>query len=181
MNFSRFVVAALISVAPATLGAQAPLESPTRTVPSASAKPVTGPVVGYGPNGATLRCRDGSYPAAGAADSACEGKGGVAQRFPVRRHQPGAAAAAVAAREAAVASPARQRPAVQEPTPAPPAGFESAAAYRERMARSGSSRPPEGATLLCNNGTYIVRDTVAARCGQHGGVQLRFPSPPRRP
>ncbi len=181
MNFSRFVVAALISVEPTALAAQAPLESPTRSTPATAAKPVSGTVVGYGPNGATLRCRDGSYPAPGAADTACDGKGGVAQRFPVRRHQPGAAAAAAAAREAAVTAPARQRPAVQEPVATPPADFESAAAYRERMARAGASRPPEGATLLCNNGTYIVRDTVAARCAQHGGVQLRFASPPRRP
>lgn len=130
--------------------------------------------LGSGPNGATLRCKDGSYPAAGAADSACDGKGGVLVRFPVRRTpQP----------PAAVSAPTRptvQRAAARDTTP--PAGF---VPWRERRARaaeeSAQQRMPEGATLRCTDGTWVVRDTTSVRCAAHGGVQLRIAPAMRAP
>ena len=40
---------------------------------------------------------------------------------------------------------------------------------------------PNGATLRCTDGTWIVRDTTSVRCASHGGVQLRIaPGPPPR-
>lgn len=132
---------------------------------------------GTGPNGATLRCKDGSYPAPGAVDSACDGKGGVLVRFPVRRNpQPPAAVSAprpTAARQAA-------SQAVRDTTP--PEGF---VPWRERRARASEEtsqqRMPEGATLRCEDGTWVVRDTTSVRCATHGGVKLRIAPPmPRR-
>lgn len=127
---------------------------------------------GAGPNGATMRCKDGSYPEAGAADSACDGKGGVLVRFPVRRApQPAAAMRAP--------SPPPARRAVTDTTT--PAGF---VPWRDRRARvaaeSARQRMPDGATLRCQDGEWIVRDTTSARCATHGGVQLRI-APRMRP
>jgi hypothetical protein len=133
--------------------------------PSAS-----GPVVGFGPNGATLRCRDGSYPAAGAPDTACDGKGGVMVRWPLRKQPP---AAQPQVRATAPAIPAEAR---QVPDTTPPAGFVSNAERREQAKRA-TGRPPEGATLLCRDGTYVVRDTVAARCAANGGLATRLVTP----
>jgi len=129
--------------------------------------------VGSGPNGATLRCKDGSYPAPGAADAACDGKGGVLVRFPARRTPQPPAAVSAPTRPPAV------RAAPRDTTP--PAGF---VPWRERRARaaeeSAQQRMPEGATLRCSDGTWVVRDTTSVRCASHGGVQLRI-APAMRP
>lgn len=147
---------------------------PARAQQTETAVPVNG--TGRGPNGATLRCKDGSYPAPGAADSACDGKGGVLVRFPARRTPPPPAAAAAPTRPA----PPRT---VRDTTP--PEGF---VPWRERRARAAAEdaqlRIPEGATLRCRDGEWILRDSTTARCAAHGGVQLRVaprvrPTPPR--
>lgn len=131
-------------------------------------------VVGHGPNGATLRCRDGSYPSAGAPDSACDTKGGVLARFPVVRRP-----AATPAAQVRKAPPARD-PRLTTRDTTPPEGFVTHEEMRRQVqaANARGGRPPEGATLLCANGTYVVADTAAARCAQAGGVRLRFE--PRR-
>ncbi|HRN53405.1 MAG TPA: hypothetical protein PK788_07905, partial [Gemmatimonadaceae bacterium] len=79
--------------------------------------------IGSGPNGATLRCKDGSYPTAGAPDSACDGKGGVLVRFPARQ-RPQPTASATAPRRPAVASSAAR-------DTTPPEGF---VPWRDRRA-----------------------------------------------
>ncbi len=149
--------------------AQQPTPPPRVTLPDPA-------LVGHGPNGATLRCRDGSYPAPGAADSACDGKGGVLIRFPLVRRP-----------AAATATQTRPTPAARNAAPSardsvlPPEMLTHDAMRREVEASNAlGGRPPAGATLLCANGTYVVADTSSARCAQAGGVRLRF-EPPRRP
>lgn len=118
-----------------------------------------GSVTGSGPNGATIRCRDGSHPAPMAPDAACSAKGGVLLRYPLRR------TAAPSSAPALIAAPAT--PTI--PAPQPPA--------RVRPAGDGVvpvRRPPADATLLCVDGTFITADTSAAACGARGGVKVRF-------
>lgn len=157
------IVAALLS-ATTTLAAQQSPSAPDRPV----AAPGVGGTVGTGPNGATLRCRDGSYPAAGAPDSACAGKGGVLARFPLRRAartQPATAVPQAQHPAARAGAAARDtvRPAAAVAAPAPSAA-----------ARAQAARRPDGATLLCGDGSYVVRDTASVRCASKGGVKLRF-------
>lgn len=157
------------------LGA-APLAAQSSQPPAAETpQPVAAstPVRGFGPDGATLRCRDGSYPAPGAADSACDGKGGVLVRFPRRLDPP--QRAADAASRAPSAPPLRLRQVPPRDT-LPPEGFVPYEELRRRAQRRNDAarRIPEGATLLCKDGTFIVRDTTAARCQFHGGVNLRL-------
>lgn len=161
-------VALLLSPAHPTLGAQG-----TPATPPAASKPVAG-AQGFGPNGATLRCRDGSYPAAGAPDSACDGKGGVLVRYPSRPVRPAKAVAAPAAGSAAAAR--------TEPTATPaPADFVPFSEVQARVEgdKARRARPPEGATLLCQDGSYVVADTASIRCQQKGGVRARFTPQPR--
>jgi hypothetical protein len=156
-------IAALVLVATPMTAQQSPT-TPDRPV----AAPSIGAPRGTGPNGATLRCRDGSYPAAGAPESACDGKGGVLARFPVSR--PAQNRPAEAARARPTATPAaRPDSAALSRLPANNADQRAAAGVT-----SASARRPEGATLLCNDGTYVVRDTASVRCAQKGGVKLRF-------
>lgn len=118
-----------------------------------------GTVTGSGPNGATIRCRDGSHPAPMAPDAACATKGGVLLRYPLRR------TAAPSSAPALLAAPATPT----FPAPKPPA--------RVRPAGDGVvpvRRPPADATLLCMDGTFITTDTSAAACGAKGGVKARF-------
>lgn len=166
---SLMVASALCVGATALQAQQATQPAPRTKAPDAS-------MVGHGPNGATLRCRDGSYPAPGAADSACEGKGGVLVRFPLVRRP----AAASATRE-------RNAPPVQDPRLTArdtilPDGVMTHEAMRRQVetANALGGRPPAGATLLCANGTYVIADTSSTRCAQAGGVRLRFEAP-RRP
>jgi len=126
---------------------------------------------GSGPNGATIRCRDGSYPAPMAPDAACEGKGGVGVRYPLQATPQQVAPPAPPPAMRAVGRP--------EARPAPPDSF---VPWRERAARVEAEneklRLPEGATLRCGDGTWILRDTTSARCAGRGGVQLRFAGRP---
>ncbi|MBX3132004.1 MAG: hypothetical protein KF689_01290 [Gemmatimonadaceae bacterium] len=159
-------VAALALAAP--LGAQqAP---PTETAVPASA----GTVRGTGPNGATLRCRDGFYPSPGAADAACATRGGVLVRFPTTHNadrrgvaieQPGA----VSERRGIVAPEAQS-------DSAKPAATQVPWAEQQARARAEAQQPvvPIGARLLCGDGTYVVADTSSVRCAGRGGVRLRL-------
>lgn len=117
-----------------------------------------GAVRGAGPGGATMRCRDGSHPAANAPTSACEGKGGVLLRYPVLRTP-----AAPAAGDGVVRAPEVPRPAAS-PRPA------SVVAPRT----TDRAAPPPDATQLCRDGTAIRADTSATACADHGGQALRF-------
>lgn len=159
------LTAALLLVVPALLPAQA---SGTSSATPVAAPP---PMTGAGPNGATLRCRDGSYPPTGAAETACDARGGVLVRFPMRR----------------VPTP---RPVTERVVPTSPA----AAAVRDTAAPAGfvpwslrqaqgreaqrNAGPPPNATLLCNDGSYIAADTAAVRCADRGGLKLRIAQRP---
>lgn len=157
-------VAVLLIAGVVDLGAQ---EAALRTTPARgadSAYRAPAMVMGTGPGGATIRCRDGSHPAPNAPDIACQEKGGVLLRYPVRR-QPARAttptlmAAPSVPRVAEPVPPARVRPTEGEAIRAP--------------------RPPTDATLMCGDGTFVRADTASARCGAHGGVKIRFQ--PRKP
>lgn len=155
--------------APSVLAAQSRTET---------AVPVGGAEVrGMGPGGATLRCRDGFLPPAGAPDAACQERGGVMARYPLRRTPNRAAATrdSLARMSALRAAEAAQE--VPRADTARPAWFEPYATRRQRadsLNRASQTRPA-GATLLCNNGTWIVRDTASARCASHGGVRVSIP------
>lgn len=152
-----------------------------------TAVPVGPAPVGMGPNGATLRCRDGFLPPAGAPDAACQGHGGVLVRFPLRRTPSRATEAQATARAEAEArerergsSSSSAAMAAARADSTRPAGFEP---YAVRRARADSlnraaATPPAGATLLCTDGTWIVRDTTQARCASHGGLRLILPTSP---
>lgn len=123
-------------------------------------------VVGTGPNGATMRCKDGSYPAVNAPATACDSKGGVLVRFPLRRTP-------------------ENGPALRRAGPvAPPADTVSTTALKLEPMPERSREivpavmPPANATLQCGDGTFVVRDTSSVRCTGKGGVALIFP--PRR-
>lgn len=152
-----------------------------------TAVPVGPAPVGMGPNGATLRCRDGFFPPAGAPDAACQERGGVLARFPLRRTpsrateaQATARAEAEARRNARAASGSNAAMAAARADGARPAGFEPIAVRRARAdsLNRAAATPPAGATLLCTDGTWIVRDTTQARCGTHGGVRIILPQHP---
>lgn len=148
--------AALLLFVPALSAAQA-VASPTRPADSARVTPSN--LRGLGPEGATLRCRDGSYPPPFAPEAACDQKGGVLVKFRVR------------------GTPA-PLPAPASP-PAAPASVTLPPAPERPPSRANVFIPPPerpaGATLLCRDGTYVVADTSALRCASRGGVQLRFP------
>lgn len=161
MNRTRvqiLLIGALTLVGAASLGAQTQTETqkPTRPEPT---------LTGSGPNGATIRCRDGSHPAPNAAASACDDKGGVGLRYPMRA-VPNPVVTAPAA--AAAATPPA---AVRAPEPPLRPWSERAAEVREA---ERAAMPPRDATLHCNDGTFIARDTSAARCATHGGVRTRL-------
>lgn len=78
------LVAVLLGAASALPAQQASATlAPARAADSAYRAPAL--VQGTGPGGATLRCRDGSHPAPNAPDAACQDRGGVLLRYPVRR------------------------------------------------------------------------------------------------
>jgi hypothetical protein len=169
------VSTALLIAAPATAqvapasGAPADVRAPSDLVVLAPAG-----TRGAGPNGATLRCRDGSHPAPGAADAACADKGGVAARYPLIPI-PGAPPAEQRAAARRAASEAAQKKATAaEVRAAPPT-------VGPRNATVVPVEPrPADATLLCNDGTVIRADTTATRCATHGGLKGRFTPRPRQ-
>jgi hypothetical protein len=142
-----------IVVRPAGASPVAPGERPPRPLES---------VVGTGPNGAKMRCKDGSYPAVNAPDTACDTKGGILVRFPLRRTPANGpalrAAGPVPPPKDSVTAPAL----MLEPVP-----------DRSRVIVP-AERPPANATMQCSDGTYVVRDTSSVRCAGKGGVAIRF-------
>lgn len=146
---------------PATAGASANAAAPAR--PPRPAETVTG----TGPNGAKMRCKDGSYQPVSAPDSACEAKGGVLVRFPLRRVP-----------ERAPRPPLISAPAVT--AAAPDSGAARAATERGPKGAVAAPRPPDGATLMCGDGSFIVADSSPARCAGKGGVSVIYPER-RRP
>jgi hypothetical protein len=154
--------ALLCVVSSASLASQTPVATPAAVrADSALVRPTD--LRGLGPNGATLRCRDGSYPAPFAPESSCDAKGGVLVKFRVRgTPAPLPAPPAAPAAPASVTAPLMERP---------PSKANTVIAAPVK---------PEGATLLCRDGTFVVADTSAIRCAQRGGVKVRFlPSRPR--
>ncbi len=162
------VLALALTSSMAAAQAPAPSSPAAATAPQAALPGET--LIGTGPNGATMRCRDGSYPSPDAAASACDSKGGLLVRFPVRR----------------VPAPASARPA-RLPAPAMPAPVaspaESAPTGETFQMRANvfvpAERAPAGATLQCVDGTFIVADTTRARCATRGGVRVTFPAKPK--
>lgn len=164
MGATRMIGAAalLCAVTMPSLRAQTPVATQAAVrADSSLVKPTD--LKGMGPNGATLRCRDGSYPAPFAPESACDAKGGVLVKFRVRgTPAPLPAPPATPAAPQSVTVPLMERPPSK-------ANMVIAPAVR-----------PEGATLLCRDGSYVVADTSATRCAQKGGVKVRFlPGRPR--
>lgn len=160
---------AALLVGATSIEAQQATSAPRTKAPDAA-------MVGHGPNGATLRCRDGSYPSPGAADSACDGKGGVLVRFPLVRRP-----ADVSAARTQNAPPAQDPRLTARDTIRPDGVITHEAMRREvEAANALGGRPPAGATLLCVNGSFVIADTSSVRCAQAGGVRLRFEAP-RRP
>jgi hypothetical protein len=152
------------------------LGSPLAAQQEETAVPVdrTPDVRGTGPNGATLRCRDGFYPAPGAADAACAARGGVLVRFPTT-HNADRRGASLEAPRGAVAERRGTLPTPRADSAAPPAGVTPWAEQQAKAREEGRRGPaPLGARLLCTDGTYVVADTSSARCANHGGVQLRL-------
>lgn len=148
----------------------------TQAAPSATADAsVREPAswVGAGPRGATLRCRDGSFPVPRAPDSACDGKGGVAVRFPLKP-VPGAGAPPPPPAVRAAPTSAATRSTVTTTTTTTTTAA-TAAAMAPSVSRPQAVRVPDDATLLCQDGTIVRADTVATRCGPHGGLRVRFP------
>ena len=160
---------AILASSPLSAQQAAPATTPSAgstanaVAPARPPKPVE-VVTGTGPNGAKMRCRDGSYPAASAPDTACESKGGILVRFPLQR---------VPAR-----APTLGR--VKAPVVASPQDPSTDAALRAPVRRASdpvvpAPLPPPDATLMCVDGSFIVADTARVRCAGKGGVQLVFP------
>lgn len=128
---------------------------------------------GAGPNGATMRCKDGTHPAATAPASACDARGGVLVRYPLLTVP---AAPMSGGEETVIPVPRGARGAEGAMAARDGRGGGATAAGRDagRDAPRRVTRPPADATLLCTDGTYVRADTTSARCGAHGGVRLRF-------
>jgi len=116
---------------------------------SAAAQPSTPP------EGATGKCKDGSYTTSATKKGACRGHGGVAEWT-------GGAAPSAPAKEAAPAT----APATSKATSA--AG--TAATAPAASAKTSSNTDPTGATALCKDGTYSHSKHHTGACSHHGGV-----------
>ena len=155
------VVCSMLAVVP--LAAQDSVPRPPKPVET---------VTGTGPNGATMRCKDGTYLTTDAPATACDSNGGILVRFPLKR--------------VPQTAPRLERvPAPTVPTGASSKDSTQAASLVVPFEnRAGvtvpAQRPPAGATLQCGDGTFVVRDTSSTRCVGKGGVRIVYP-PPRRP
>lgn len=163
MPLSTATRLALTGLSSLVLATAASAQEAAIAAPSGTGTRAPAALRGAGPNGATLKCRDGSHPAANAPTSACDGRGGVLLRYPMLRTPASANTSANAS--AVVRAPAPPRPVAAPhqptvrgaPTPTVPLG-----------------PPPEDATMACRDGTMIRRDTTTAACASHGGIALRF-------
>jgi len=130
---------------------------------------------GAGPNGATMRCKDGSHPAATAPATACDARGGVLARYPLLAMP----ASPPRGAETVIPVPAAARPRDGQLSrgTAPTGTTARAAAPSGAEGPRRAVRPAADATLLCGDGTFVRADTASARCAAHGGVKLRFLKP----
>lgn len=128
---------------------------------------------GAGPNGATMRCKDGSHPAVTAPATACDARGGVLVRYPLLTTP----VTPARGEETVLPVPAAARPrdgVLGRGTTTSTRTTASATAPVETPGPRRAVRPPADATLLCGDGTFVRADTASARCAAHGGVKLRF-------
>jgi len=158
------ILAGLLITAVAA-GAQAQATPPARVPPPVpAARPVA-----TRPAGSTLRCKDGAWADAGAADSWCSTHGGIGYRTVVVTPPP----KALSRPEAAPAKP----PAPPE-TPSmveTPATTRTTTTAKAAKAAKAPTAPPPGATLLCVDGTYLTGSAEADRCQGHGGLAGKLP------
>jgi len=155
------ILAGLIVTALAA-GAQAQATPPARVPPPAPAPRA----VATKPAGSTLRCKDGAWAVANAADSWCTAHGGIGYRTVVVTPPP----TPLPRPEAAPVKPLAP--------PAKPGVVETQAAARQTVSQQASKAPtgpPPGATLLCMDGTYLTGAADAARCSGHGGLAGKLP------
>ena len=156
------ILAGLVLATLAT-SAQAQRTPPARTPPAA---PAARPVVKK-PVGSTLRCKDGIWADAAAADSWCASHGGIGYRTVVVTPPP----KSLPRPEVAPAKPLAP--------PAKPGAVETPATGRSTTAPQAlraPSGPPPGSTLLCVDGTYLAGAADAARCQGHGGLAGKLPA-----
>lgn len=174
--FATLLVATLLIASPVA----AQVETSTAAARAQAAPPgaVRERVEGTGPNGAAVRCRDGSFHQADAAETACGTRGGVLVRFPLKRTP--------------IASGERMPRVPAPPSPhdtATAAGTAPSVLAEPMVSRANvfvpAERPPQGATLQCGDGSFVVADTSRARCATRGGVRFVIPQdrsrPPARP
>lgn len=133
------------------------------------------------PDGALIRCNDGTWAPKGATVAACETHGGLAYRLPE-----------IIAPPAPLARPDASTPKFT-PRPAPSGALSSeeraqrnadAAAAQAKSIKTtrvmAPTAPPADATLACKDGTYLSGQAEAARCDAHGGLAVFLPAA-RRP
>ncbi len=154
--------AIVLAVATSVQAQQAP---PARVPPPPpAARPVN-----LRPAGSTLRCKDGLWAAAGAADAWCASHGGIGYRTVVITPPP-----------KALPRPETPAPPPLAPPTKPAAREQSAAgaAPAQAQAQAPPSPPPPGATLLCTDGTYLTGNPDTSRCQVHGGLAAKLPTRP---
>lgn len=158
---ARLTVAAALLALPA-LRAQAQ-DTPPRQLPPASPPPPAPEAVRVPvppPENAVALCNDQSFVLAPATPSACAARGGLK-----------------------VVLPRRVAPA----TPAPAQPAQPAQQAQLQAAPAPSATPPTGATMRCNDGTWLTGPAAAARCDANGGLLVILPThtppppPARRP
>ena len=159
MTRLRVVLVAMgVALAPPAFAQQAVTPPTPPPAPAAPAVNTTRPP------GSIMRCKDGSWAPAGATGSACDAHQGLAYRFPVITPPPAA----------------KPRPEADAPKLAPPPAPQGMSAPVENSSSvmsassAGAPRrpptPPDGATLLCMDGTYLTGAAEPGRCQSYGGL-----------
>lgn len=162
-RFRVVLIAVGVTLAPPAFAQQ--------TVPQQPPPPPAAPAVNTTrPDGSTIRCKDGSWAPAGATVAACDAHQGLAYRFPVTPPPPAA----------------KPRPDADAPKLTPPpvpqgitAPLENSSSVKSAATGSGVAKgpptPPDGATLLCMDGTYLTGPAEPGRCSAYGGLTAILP------